>query len=153
MLKRLFQASLMLTLFTPITLLAVNCGRVPVYCLMEIDRSADHKTANYETMPLLAACIQTQYSFGNASPMCKLKPINKTALLSKCQELYPTQTNERVVGITYYKGGDPVSPLSKTNVSLWGNSYYKVTDIILQAKNPTAKGMPLPGCDIHSDAI
>lgn len=153
MIKRVFLIGLLSLLFTPSLIFAVNCGRIPVYCLMEVDRTEDHKSKYYETMPIVAACIQTTYVFGNVSPMCKIRPINKTALMSKCKELYPDEPNERVVGITYYKGGDPVSPLSKTNVTLWGNSYYKVTDILVDSTNPSVKGMPLPGCDIHSDAI
>jgi len=132
---------------------AIKCGSVPVYCIMEIDSTTDHTTSYYETMPLIAACIETTYEFPNAAPICKIEPIDKEALYNKCRVLYPDGPSERVIGIAYYKGGDPVSPLSNTNPHLWGNGFYKLTDLLLPPKNPKVKVRAFPGCDVISDAL
>lgn len=132
---------------------AIKCGSVPVYCVMEIDQTGDHLATTYETMPMLDGCVETDYKFPNAAPVCKIVEFDKQAFFEKCKQLYPDGPYERVVAIAYYKGGDPVLPFSKTNAHLWGNSFYKVTEMMTDAKNPKFKGKALPACDIIADAI
>lgn len=132
---------------------AIKCGTVPIYCVMEIDQTGDHTATTYETMPLLVGCIETYYKFPNAGPICKIVEFDKQTYFEKCRELYPDGPFERVVAIAFYKGGDPVSPLSKTNPHLWGNSFYKVTELMTDAKNMSVKGSAVPACDIIGDAL
>ena len=145
--------SVALAVFLPTISSAIVCGEVPVYCVMEIDQTGDHKATYYETMPLLASCLQTEYTFPNAAPICKVKEFDKEAIFEKCKQLYPSGPYERVVAITYYKGGDPVSIFSTTNPHLWGDRFYKVTDVILDTKHQNISGQPFPGCDVVGDAF
>ena len=124
--KKLF-ASLLLG-FISLSAAALTCGEVPVYCIIKTDPvyglNLDDPSQYYIAKRPVAS-LPTEYKSGFASPLCKAK-VDKEALYEQCHALYPPVKGDHVVGIAYYRGGDPKNPANPHDTRMWTGFYEEV---------------------------
>lgn len=134
---------------TPSLAQAMPCGRVPVYCITETkDTSGDNTTYRYEVKKPHQACAQTTFNLGQASPICQLINVDMNQYVTQCKAKYADK-NTRVIGLSYYSGGDPANPANGSDKRMYGQ-YYRVVDVMVSDLHydATPNFRPQKGCDI-----
>lgn len=131
---------------------AMPCGEVPVFCVIKVDHVYNSDADDYYPYYVAKkeeACVPTSYKMGYASPICKAT-INEEEHYETCKKMYPKTGDQRVVGIAYYTGGDPVNPANEDDKRLWGFFYNKVKIFDKAGTGIALKGLihRMKACDV-----
>jgi len=150
LIKRSVLVSLFFGLFS-LSAVAMPCGTVPVFCVIKNDHSYDNGENNkrpYYIASKEIACVPTEFKLGYAFPICKAD-VDEADHYSKCKAAFPAKNGQRVIGIAYYKGGDPVNPANKQDKRMHGTVYnvMKIFDKSASSVNLSAQHYKR-ACDI-----
>ncbi len=103
---------------------SMPCGKVPIYCIYAKNvYNPKAEKINYYLDEKALGCVPTSFSLGKAAPLCQRESINEQFYFNQCA----AKDHMHVVGIAYYKGGDPVNPFNEADKRLYGTSYHVVS--------------------------
>ena len=154
-LTTLFKRSVFISLFVglfSLSAVAMPCGTVPVFCIIKNDHTYNDGENNkhpYYIASKEVACVATEFKLGYAAPICRAN-VDEAAHFEKCKTAYPARNGQRVIGIAYYKGGDPVNPANKEDMRMHGTVYnvVKIFDKSAPKLSPLMQNHFKHGCDI-----
>lgn len=144
------SVSFLLFSFLIAPLAHATCGRVPVYCVVETKTAPG--TFEYTTEQPPSYCVATHHKSGYAGPICQVDVDSMMVeYYKRCDAAY-TNNRQRVVGLAYFKGGDPYNPANVNEKRMHGHYYSRTHFRNHDLKSEgTPNVHPRKGCDLITD--